>query len=411
MRLAYVPQGREVAQNLESGERITEHMNNATKRNSLNGRSIMIISAFLLPFQLLHQVQDLRAQAKDNWKGRWEQTVEAAKKEGRVNIYYWGVPNVLNSGVFQKAFPGIKVVTTVGVGGQLMQRILTEKRADKHLADIYIAGITTMPVLQKAKALDPIKPGLILPEVLDESKWWGGKHHYGDPERTYILSFALSPTYGGVSYNTNLVNPKEFKSYWDLLKPKWKGKIGARDLQRGGPGTTSLRFFYYNKLLGPKYVKRLFGEMNITLFRNNRQALDWLGTGRFALAFFPLRVAEAKATGLPVDSLKSVMKEGVGLSSRVGYINILNKAPHPNAAKVFLNWFLSRKGQAAYQRAEAKAGSPSDSLRIDITKDYIPLEDRRTAGIDYLDLGAPEVSDPVPVRNLLKKILAKPKMR
>jgi iron(III) transport system substrate-binding protein len=388
-----------------------EHMNSATKWNILPSRSIITVLFLLMAFQLLYPLQDLKAQANESWRVKWEQTVEAANREGRVNIYYWGAPNVLNAGVFQKAFPGIKVVTTVGVGGQLMQRILTERRADKQLADIYIAGITTMPVLQKAKALDPIKPALILPEVLDESKWWGGKHHYGDPQKTYILTFSLSPTYGGVSYNTNLVNPRELKSYWDLLKPKWKGKIGARDLRRGGPGTTSLRFFYYNKLLGPKYVKRLFGEMDVTLFRNNRQALDWLGTGRFALAFFPLRVAEAKATGLPVDSLKLIMKEGVGLSSRVGYINILNKAPHPNAAKVFLNWFFSREGQATYQRSEAKAGSPSDSLRIDIAKDYIPVEDRRTAGIKYLDLGAPEVSDPVPVRNLLKEVLSMSKRK
>lgn len=382
-----------------------------TKRTRLHSRLKFVLWICFLAFPLLVRVEVLTAQANESWRVKWERTVKAANLEGQVNIYYWGAPNVLNAGVFQKAFPGIKVVTTVGVGGQLMQRILTERRADKPLADIYIAGITTMPVLQKAKALDPIKPALILPEVLDESKWWGGKHHYGDPQKTYILTFSLSPTYGGVSYNTNLVNPQELTSYWDLLKPKWKGKIEARDLSRGGPGTTSLRFFYYNKLLGPKYIRRLFGEMDVTLFRNNRQALDWLGTGKFALAFFPLRVAEAKATGLPVDSLKLIMKEGVGLSSRVGYINILNKAPHPNAAKVFLNWFFSREGQAAYQRAEAKAGSPSDSLRIDIAKDYIPVEDRRTAGIKYLDLGAPEVSDPAPVRNLLKEILSKSKRK
>ena len=382
-----------------------------TKKTRLLSRFTGVLWTCFLAFLFLFQIEAVTAQGKENWRAKWDRTVEAANREGRVNIYYWGVPNVLKAGVFQKAFPGIKVVTTVGVGGQLMQRILTERRADKQLADIYIAGITTRPGRQKAKALDPIKPALLLTEVLAESKWWGGRHHYGDPQKTYILTFSLSPTYGGVSYNTNLVNPQELKSYWDLLDPKWKGKIEARDLSRGGPGTTSLRFFYYNKLLGPKYVRRLFGEMDVTLFRNNRQALDWLGTGKYAIAFFPLRVAEAKATGLPVDSLKLVMKEGVGLSSRVGYVNILNKAPHPNAAKVFLNWFLSREGQATYQRAEANAGSPSDSLRIDIAKDYIPVEDRRTAGIKFLDLGALEVSDPVPVRNLLKKVLSKSKRK
>ena len=196
-----------------------------TKRTGLHYRLKFVLWICFLAFQLLIRVDVLTAQANESWRVKWERTVEAAKREGKVNIYYWGAPNVLQAGVFQRAFPGIKVVTTVGVGGQLMQRILTERRADKPLADIYIAGITTMPVLQKAKALDPIKPTLILPEVLDESKWWGGKHHYGDPQKTYILTFSLSPTYGGVSYNTNLVNPQELKSYWDLLKPKWKGKI------------------------------------------------------------------------------------------------------------------------------------------------------------------------------------------
>ncbi len=95
----------------------------------------------------------------------------------------------------------------------------------------------------------------------------------------------------------------------------------------------------------------------------------------------------------------------------MGYINIINKAPHPNAAKVFLNWFLSREGQATFQRAEVDAGSPSDSLRVDIAKDYIPEPDRRRSGVKYLDLSEPEVSDPVPVRNFLKKVLAKPKMK
>ena len=82
--------------------------------------------------------------------------------------------------------------------------------------------------------LEPIKPALILPEITDTSQWYQKRHHYADPEGQYIFSYVGSATYGAVNYNTKLVDAKEFKSYWDLLNPKWKGKIVARDIRVPG---------------------------------------------------------------------------------------------------------------------------------------------------------------------------------
>ena len=60
---------------------------------------------------------------------------------------------------------------------------MAERRAEKYLADLYVNGMTTgYNVFYKAKALDPIPPQLVLPEVTDASKWWRGKLHYVDPE-------------------------------------------------------------------------------------------------------------------------------------------------------------------------------------------------------------------------------------
>jgi hypothetical protein len=74
----------------------------------------------------------------------------------------------------------------------------------------------------KGGVLDPIAPALVLPEVLDVSKWWQGRHIYGDDENKRIFSFAGSPLQY-FHYNTNLIKPQEFKSYWDFVNPKWKG--------------------------------------------------------------------------------------------------------------------------------------------------------------------------------------------
>jgi len=370
--------------------------------------SLSFFIAALL-FILADSLPVLAAESKSDWKADWEKTVQAAKKEGQLTVYHWGSPLILNAGIFQKAYPEIKVVTVEGMGTQLMQRILAERRGEKYIADVYIAGIATMQALHRAKAFDPIKSALVLPEVVDSSKWWRGGQLYADAERSHIFTFAKSPDYGAIAYNTNLVNAKEFRSYWDLLHPRWKGKIAVQDLRGGGPGTTQARFFYYSPELGAKFLRRLYGEMDATLFRDNRLALDWLGSGKFAIAFFVQNPEEVQEKGLPVESFKLAMKEGVGLSSRVGFTALLNRVPHPNAAKVFVNWLLSCDGQEAFQRVQAQARNPADSLRTDIAKDYIPLADRRVEGVRYLDVDDQEFLDPTPALQVVKETLAEGK--
>lgn len=351
-------------------------------------------------------------QARPAWQVEWDKTVEAAKREGQVNVYIsgWGV--VLDTGVFQKRFPEIKVVSSRGVGAQLLQRILAERRAAKHLADVFIDGIPyPYPMLYKVKALDPIKPALILPEVTDESKWWQGRHRYPDPEKEYVFTFMGLPQTGSIYYNSNLVNVKEFRSFHDILNPKWKGKIEARDVREPGPGSGAMRFYYHHPELGPKFIRRLFGEMDITLFRDFRQGVDWLASGRFALCFFCSGVDRAKNQGLPVDGFK-LMNEGAALVSHYGSLALLNQAPHPTAAKVFINWFLSREGQLTLLRALAKADeSPPDSLRIDIPKDDVKPENRRIEGVKYLDLETPDRIDMEPVIKAFREALAEGKSK
>ena len=175
------------------------------------------------------------AQAKPAWQQEWEKTLEAAKKEGQVVVYISGYEAVLPD--FEKEFPEIKVTAVTGRGNQLGQRASRRAARRKYLADVSSTGAN--PNYQQfylAKALDPIKPALILPEVTDQTKWYLKKHQYSDPEGQYVFNYVGSATYGAVNYNTKLVNQKEFKSYWDLLNPKWKGKIEARDIREAGSG-------------------------------------------------------------------------------------------------------------------------------------------------------------------------------
>ena len=355
------------------------------------GLSIAINSAFA-------------AQVKPAWQQEWDKTLEAAKKEGQVVVYIGGYEAVLPD--FEKEFPEIKLVAVPARGAQIVQRLISERRGEKYLADVVSTGANaTYQQLYPAKVLDPIKAALLLPEITDPSKWYEGKHHYADAEGQYVFNYVGSATYGSVNYNTKLVDPKEFKSYWDLLSPKWKDKIVARDVRAPGPGGGNARFFFHHPELGAPFIRKLYGEMNLTLFRDFRQGPDWLAAGKFAICF-SCDVEVPKQQGLPVDTFgPRVFKEGGGLVQAFGTLTLVNRAPHPNAAKVFINWLLSRRGQIALQKRLSSGESPGDSLRIDIPKDDVPLLNRRLDGVKYVDTGRPEMLEMKPILDVVNEAL------
>lgn len=364
-------------------------------------RKRAFIAAAILSIAATGAPRDLDAQSGATKE--WEATLQAAKKEGQVSIYIYRYERVLEA--FKKDYPDIKVVSVTGTGNQLGTRIITERRADKHLADVFSTGPNSaFNILYKGKALDPLKPAFILPEVLDESKWYGGRLNFIDPEGKYIFGYLANPSSAQLYYNSKLVQEKEFKSHFDLLNPKWKGKIVSLDPALTGLGQT-MQFFYYHPELGPEFIKKLFGTMDVTYSKEFRQMTDWLAQGKFALCIGCKDGERARNQGLPVEAFDtSVWKEGGSFSSGGGSLSLVNSAPHPNAAKVLINWLLSRRGQSAMQKL-ADPDDPPNSRRIDIPKDDVPPSNRIIEGRKYLDVGRPEWQDMAPIFQLAREIM------
>jgi len=359
---------------------------------------ITILSITLLLLSVLLDRSSVRAA-----QVKWEKTLQAAKEEGQVVIYSSRRFDRIFA-VFQKKYPEIKVVHVTGRTSGVIQRIMSERRAGKHLVDFVAGGGSTMYfVLYKGKHLAPLKPALILPEVVDESKWWRGKHWLWDDEGKYILAFnmQLEPYF---AYNTKLVNLKEIKSYWDFLNPKWKGKIIALDPTSGGGVSVCLRFMYYNPELGPDFLRRIFSETGLTAGRDPVRILDRLATGRFAISLCNTAaragIYKAKEQGLPVNVFgPKDLKEGTILSAAAGNLVLLNRAPHPNAARIAINWLLSREGQITYQRI-----SPgTDSARIDIPKEMVNPYARRVKGAKYFITERPDLMDRKPIMKIINE--------
>lgn len=341
----------------------------------------------------------------EGWKAKWEKALEAAKREGELTLY--GGEEITHLEIlaaFNKDFPFIRVLTAGGHAGELAQRVLAERRAGKYLVDLYAGGPNTPRMFYLGKLLDPIPPLLILPEVTDTSKWYGARHWYADPENQYLFMYEGTITSTGLSYNTKLVSPEEITSYWDILKAKWKGKLLGMD-PRGAALPTPVLILYYKPGLGAEFIRRLLTEMDITLFRDRRQGTNWLAVGKFPICIFCRDIDRAKKQGLSVeevtaDHLKEGGSVGGGGSS---VIVLLSKAPHPNAAKVFINWYLSRQGQTVWQRVmNLKELEPSDSMRVDIPKDDVLPEGRRIEGRKYQVIG---FVDPEPVQKLINEVI------
>ena len=323
------------------------------------------------------------ARAED-FQTKWQQLIKAAQAEGQINTFLCcplgreGEKTLIPR--FEKKF-GVKVLNSTGRSSQQRQKIGAERRAGKFTLDVWAGGPSLANInLVKKGVLRPLRPLLFHPEVVDESKWWGGKMAWFDAEEKYQIMMVGRGGRSYVGYNTKLLDPAELESYWDLLKPKWKGKMVMFDPRVGGGGGQNV-FMYFNKQLGPKFIKKLLTEMKVFYLTDGRKIAELVANGAFAMAPFRggREFVKLRKLGLPVEpELPKVLKEGVALSSGGAGLFAVRNPPHPNAQKLFINWLLSREGQYLLQE-----DMKTDSLRIDIDKNNVDPADLRRKGIKY----------------------------
>lgn len=322
--------------------------------------------------------------AQSDWKKRWETTIDAAKREGEVAIYGPHNPAYQQIwAIFQKSYPDIKFNFVPGKGSEHVQRIVAERRAGKYLADLIMGGSSTYAGFAPG-TLEPLEPQVILPEVADAANWFEGSFHFADPQNRagLIISGEIGTRRG--SYNTKLLDPKEVRSWWDLLEPRFKGKIVTFDPRIAGGGGETFLFFHYTPALGEKFITRLLTETDILMTRDLQQGTNWLASGKVIFQIGSGQpVMKAKKQGLPVDLMPHPLKEGEIMGGGSCCLAVMSKAPHPDAARLFVNWVLSREGQIAWQKY-----TEVNSLRVDIPKTDLAPDNVPQKGVSYFMLNS-----------------------
>ncbi len=305
--------------------------------------------------------------------------IAAAKAEGTVSVD--GPPiDVVREFLtqdFQREY-GIAVSyvgTTTSASGA---RVRAERAAGKYLLDVLVAGgdTPTMTYLPSGW-LDKLEPALVAPDVIDKRKWKDG-HLWFEDEGHYILRTQMYVT-PQLVVNTKLVKPREVSTWRALVDPKWQGKIVAKDPGVSGAGTSLIAMLYMT--FGPDFVKRLYQDQKPTISRDGRQSAQFLaqGSNPILVGPEPTFIEQFKAQGYPLEYVFPTDAPTI-VSGGYGLLSLVNKAPHPNAAKLFINWLANREPQQKFAQALRAV-----SLRTDEKYQGLPDWVFMQKGVKYLD--------------------------
>src|SRR5258706_185471 len=306
------------------------------------------LHALVLAILLFVSASTVAVAAEAKQTVEWDKVLEGAKTEGKIVL---AVPpgtelrTALEPLLSQKF--GLEAELVPAPGPKNASRIAAEKKAGVNYFDAIICGTGTAAGLTHDGMLEPIESFWILPEVKDPKQWWGG-HIWEDNINTskYLYSFLADVSTHSTWYNTKLAKPQEQRSFEDYLNPKWKGRIAFSDPRVPSSGQSIWSFMWEQR--GEEFLKKLV-EQDLFLTRDLRQLADALAKGKVALAFGLGRSQTEPfvKAGLPIKPAP-VTKEGLPASNAFGVLWIIQHPPHPNATKVFINWFLGREGQDWY---------------------------------------------------------------
>lgn len=283
------------------------------------------------------------------------QDVASARQESEV-VWYTNIPMTdakMLADAFESEYPFLKVKIVGGDSERLATRLAAETKYGMHLSDVHEFQIYTIPYLKEENLIEPycsLEAKFYLHGHKDEECFW-----------TDASGSWLTP-----AYNTEKISQKDLPQLWeDFLAPKFKKQISTPAhgvlyqglIQRWGIEKTRE---YFNKLAQ--------NTVNLALLGASQGILPRLTAGDISIAFMSHNLVEVqKEKGAPIDWISAIQP----IVSNMQVVSLSRNAPHPESAKLFIDFLLSKKGQEIKQkqyRVSGRRDMPCPFKKVDCGK-------------------------------------------
>lgn len=319
------------------------------------GKSLKLLAAAMLGIALTLPLaaQTRAADAK---------LIEAARREGQV---VWYTTLIVDQAVrplaqaWAAAYPDVKLRFSRASSTDQALKITNEARAGKIQADVF-DGSSTIFSLMEAGLVDSYKPASAVDypaDFRDASGAW-----------TALNAYFMVP-----AYNTQNLPAADVPKKWeDLLNPKFRGKMAwATDESADGPaGFVGMILTTMGQEKGMDYLHKLAQQKIAQVPANQRVTLDQVIAGEYQLGImmYNHHVGISQSKGAPVEWIR--MDPAL---ATINYLGVVKGAPHPNAARLLVEFLLSEGGQnvlraAGYIPVNPKVPPTNPALRPDLGK-------------------------------------------
>ena len=305
---------------------------------------------------------------------RLQLLLEGAKREGELMMYVTtsgpAIEGLLSG--FHKRYPFVKTqVWREGRGAALAERAIAEERAGRHIADVLGGGSTALTPLKKIAALARYRS--------PERKYF--PDDYKDNDGIWTAAFLQESIF---AFNTNLADRSKLPAtYFDLLDPYWKGKLVLDPLPN-----TFVRgsLIAYGKKKALELFDRLLSTQEVQFRRGRTLQTQLLAAGEF-VASPEIRLGtlrELKDKGAPVDYHYTYPTP-----VEIRPVAIFKSAPHPHAAALLVDYWLSQEGQeimtqSGYTVAREGVGAESAAVKkakLAVTIDWLEANEKEVRQI------------------------------
>lgn len=350
------------------------------------------------------------------WQDELARVTKAAKEEGELRVFS-GSSSKLQIPGFQKAFPFLKVRFLQLRAPDIAVRLPTEQRAGRFTWDIILIGGSggadkTIPTSH----FSDLRKFFINPEITRDETWVGDFDDLwvDDESKRFKFQHRGASAKGAVFWvNRKALPESKFNKPDDFFKRELRGKVCAWDPRREGPSDNS--FAQVMAMFGDEFLRRLFTETKMVISRSGTKLKKDLingtyhvcmgtsmtpfhreGVGRHVQKFVVGKEGlDPKYGWLPIvccgEGKKKTIRDGwMSGGSAYTRLQVGMNPPHPNAAKVFVNWLLSKEGAKAWidpsdstcsLRKDLHHSFCTDFLNKDVPDQFTPVDE----GGAYLD--------------------------